>query len=309
MSVFKYDITAIGECLVELNEVENEKYTQAYSGDVVNTLYYLSRLGLHGQLLTCVGEDPFREGMLAFMEGTNISTASILKKNAPNGVYFIRVKEGQPHFHFLRKDSAATYTIASRTDKEIDTVLRGARTLLLTGVGMAVLKDRERLLQCISRFPGLLYFDMNLRKKLWSDLQEYKEILKRIAARVDCLFVSAEDDRTLYGGRSTDDAIHFYSMLGFRRVIYRDGANGAIVWNNPDKVVIPAYKTLCVDATGAGDAFNAGVIFGDDQGWTSAQVARYGAACAAIAIGERGGIAQYFTRERVEALISQGAEA
>ena len=65
------------------------------------------------------------------------------------------------------------------------------------------------------------------------------------------------------------------------------------------QVELPAIQNVnVVDATGAGDAFNAGFIVGSEKSFEEA--IRIGNICGALAVGERGGQAKSFGGGEVE---------
>jgi len=286
------DLTAIGECLIEFNELEGGFYSRALAGDVVNTLFYANRLGLQSEFISCFGNDPFTKSIVQFFkkEGVSIEHVPILNQN--NGVYFVQVQSGQSVFHFLRKDSAATETLNALSIDEIGSVISSSHQFLFTGVGLAVLKNKEKLVALLPNLKDTrLYFDINFRPSLWSDPAELIDMVKEIAHTVHTIFVSEGDDAKLFGTRSVKKAMEHYRSLGYERGVYRVGEQGAYAWLGNTAYYATALNVAVVDTTGAGDAFNAGFLSSDKWNGDIRNGLQWGTASAAVAIQERGGIA------------------
>ena len=50
-------ICSIGECMIELSNIDENTYKLSYAGDTANSAIYLSRLGAKSSYITSVGND------------------------------------------------------------------------------------------------------------------------------------------------------------------------------------------------------------------------------------------------------------
>jgi len=73
-------------------------------------------------------------------------------------------------------------------------------------------------------------------------------------------------------------------------IVVKQGDAGAIVVGQGSHVHAPAEKSVCIDATGAGDAFNAGFIHAWLQNLPMVNCLESGHRCGAMAVGQLGGI-------------------
>ncbi len=311
----KLDIIGIGECLAELNSVDEESgrgmYQLGYSGDVLNSLSAAGALGLTTGLISAIGDDPFTDGLVEVLESEHIdlSHAPILEGKS-NGVYFIHPDEsGNPHFHFLRRDSAATYAFAAQPLDELVRYASSARALLFSSIPLAVMKEREKMVSLIESAHGhtRVCFDLNVRPKLWDKLDDLRNLLPVLAPHADVLFVSAQDDMHLFGSREAAAAVDHYCNLGFKEVAFCRGADSTVVGlrNSAStstaifEVPVPRVPVV-IDPTGAGDAFNAGYIAAMLRGHPPYECAAMGNATAACSLEVRGGRGTGITVQRVE---------
>lgn len=83
-------------------------------------------------------------------------------------------------------------------------------------------------------------------------------------------------------------------------VIMKDGADGALAHCNGKRVSIPTLTVDPIDTTGAGDAFDAGFIYGLTQGHPLRTNMAYGAICGALTTTVVGGATGTPTLETVK---------
>ena len=72
-------------------------------------------------------------------------------------------------------------------------------------------------------------------------------------------------------------------------VVLTKGRRGSIVAQQDEIYEIKAGLATAIDTTGAGDCFNAGIVFGLLRNWDILKMLRFANALAAIMISRRGG--------------------
>jgi 2-dehydro-3-deoxygluconokinase len=302
------DIIGIGECLVEFSALGDGLYQLGHSGDVLNALAAARRLGMRTGLISALGDDPFLKGLTNVLqdEEIDLSYSPVLEGKA-NGVYFIHPDEADgEQFHFLRKDSAATFAFQAQPLDELVEYVRGSRALLFSSIPLATMKEREKMITLLREAHGhvKVCYDLNVRPSLWQSLDELRELLPAIAPYVDVLSLTTQDDDHLYGYREAVAAADHYCNLGFREVVYRRGADATVVGLRDGtstifEVPVPRVHNV-VDSTGAGDAFNAGYIAALLRGHPPYECTAMGNATASCTLEVRGGRGTGITVERVE---------
>jgi 2-dehydro-3-deoxygluconokinase len=295
------EIVGIGECLIEFNQTSPHVYQQALAGDVTNTLFYASRLGRQTGFISTIGDDPFSEDILDFLKKERIDQSLVVRVSGkPNGIYFIQLdNSGEPSFSFRRSDSAARELFDHIDIEKIARYILAAKVFHFSAIPLAILKRRDRLFELLELINGkvVISFDTNVRKSIWTNLSELVDLLPKLSHFVNTIFVTETDDEALFGVRDTNSIFQFYSNLGYQNIILKQGAKGAAFSQDGKIVSIPTPKDVNVlDATGAGDAFNAGFLHGMLQDWNPMRCVSFGNAVAACAIQERGGIALGFDK-------------
>lgn len=300
----QFDILSIGECLVEFTREEGDRYIQSFAGDVYNTLFYGSRLGLKGKFFSCFGGDQFTDGItkLSHEEKIDISSCKTLRDRV-NGLYTVDKDEnGRPLFSFWRKNSAATQTLKENSIEQIVENILQAKVVLMSFIPFAILSKVEYIPPILKGVKGktLIYIDTNIRRSLWDDPDDAREWIGKLPAYTDILSVSSGDHAFLF---PNTDPIKHYGSLGYKSIIYRDEANSVKYIFDGIEGEVPTFQASdIVDMTGAGDAFNAGCIFGITNNFAIKDAIRLGNASAVIAMKGEGGIAKNYSRQEVEKL-------
>jgi 2-dehydro-3-deoxygluconokinase len=300
----QFDILSIGECLVEFTREEGDRYMQSFAGDVYNTLFYSSRLGLKGKFLSCFGGDQFTSDIIKLSKQENIDVSSCkILPGSVNGLYTVdKDDSGRPLFSFWRKNSAATQTLKENSTELIVENILQAKVLLLSFIPLAILNKADYIPKILKSVKGkaVIYIDTNIRRLLWDDPDHARDWIYKLSAYTDVLSVSSGDHAFLFP--DTDPIAH-YSSLGYTNIIFRDEANSVTYLFDGVEGEVPTFHTTdIVDMTGAGDAFNAGCIFGMTNSFSIVDSIRLGNASAVIAMKDKGGIAKNYSRLEVESL-------
>ncbi|WP_255515200.1 carbohydrate kinase family protein [Geobacillus sp. LEMMJ02] len=109
--------------------------------------------------------------------------------------------------------------------------------------------------------------------------------LPTVLSGVTWLVTNQAEAMALAGKRRLDDAIESLFRLGVENVIITRGANGvAYATKQGETGAIAAPKVEVTDATGAGDAFAAGFLYGVLGGHTVEDACRFGMSSAALTL-------------------------
>lgn len=98
-----------------------------------------------------------------------------------------------------------------------------------------------------------------------------------------------------------EEAAHRLQEMGAETVVIKMGEEGALAFTSPTGLihVDPVRLGPVVDQVGAGDNFDAGLIYGFLQGWPLERSLRLAVACAAYSLQGEGGTGRQATLEEV----------
>jgi 2-dehydro-3-deoxygluconokinase len=311
------DLIAVGECMVELWADQPlgkaETLRRSFGGDVLNALVMAARLGDRTGFVTLVGQDAFGPSLLEAWQSEGVDTRQCRQAAANNGLYFISLRaDGEREFWYCRQGSAASLLSPDDID---GAYVAGAGVLLLSGVTQAISETAQAATlhaATLARERGtVVAYDPNYRAALWSKrapaeregkgvgLDLARRAFDEIAPHVDVLLASAPDDVVLWG--SENEALEAAARAavgrGFAVVGLKAGGNGAYLATAPGSATsvacahVPAFERADVrDTTGAGDAWNAGLLHGLSCGATAMESARFANRLAACKIAFRGAV-------------------
>lgn len=103
---------------------------------------------------------------------------------------------------------------------------------------------------------------------------------------------------------SANQAAKVIFNKGVQNVLITLGGRGVYINTNGNAEIIPAYQVKAIDTTGAGDAFNGGLLTALAEGKTLREAARFANALAAISVQRIGTTPSMPTREEIDAFIS-----
>ena len=168
----------------------------------------------------------------------------------------------------------------------------------------------EKALRLAAAHGRFVSFDLNYRDLMWNgDFDACAAAVRRVLPYVDALKLS-EEEAALFCGEEGIGAM--MERYGIRVVVETLGADGACCFFGGGSFHVPGRKAVCVDATGAGDAFWGGFLSALRIGGMEKsddlteellrRALEYGNKCGWFCVQKKGAISSLPTRAEVEAL-------
>lgn len=104
---------------------------------------------------------------------------------------------------------------------------------------------------------------------------------------------------------SADRAAKVFFEKDVQNVLITLGSRGVYINTEGRSEIVPAYKVNAIDTTGAGDAFNGGLIAALAEGKSLAEAARFANALAAISVQRIGTTPSMPTRAEIDAFLAE----
>lgn len=306
------EILALGEPMAEFAATERGRlstvaaFRRGWGGDTSNFIVAAARLGAGAGYITRLGGDEFGQSFLDLwrQEGVDASHV-IVEPDAFTAVYFISLDEdGRHSFTYYRAGSAASRLSPADLDAGY---LSAARVLHTTGITQAISGSaRETAVEAmrVARAQGVIVsYDANVRPRLMA-LDGLRVTIIDACARADVVFLSVEDAGYLYDSLPAGAVVDRVLARGPKVAVLRQGAAGCLVAAaDGQRVAVPGWPVEAVDATGAGDAFNAGFLVQWLGGADLEQAGRFANAVGALTTRGIGAVAPIPRRAQVEAFI------
>lgn len=124
----------------------------------------------------------------------------------------------------------------------------------------------------------------------WDDTEEWYEGVFELMAHTDVFLMNETEAYHYTRLDNVEDCLRFMGKYA-KTAVMKLGAKGAAAVQDGVHYCCPAYAVQPVDTTGAGDAFNAGFLYGFLSGFDIAACLKYGNASGALSVTSYGGIA------------------
>ena len=123
---------------------------------------------------------------------------------------------------------------------------------------------------------------------------------------VDLLFCNEEEAMACTGAADREAAGNLLADRATTAFI-TCGADGALVYADGGKELVPGIKVTAVDTTGAGDLFAGGVLYGLSHGYGSVDSARLGSYAAAQVVARFGPRLEDSLADRIDKILAHFA--
>jgi 2-dehydro-3-deoxygluconokinase len=288
---------AVGECMVELFSEDlvpvdrAARFRSSFGGDALQAAMTAANLGTRSGVATIVGDDPFADSLLSFLDRSGLATDLIVRRAGFTGLYLISLDAaGERSFAYYRKGSAAS-TLEPAAVAWPDP----PEALLVSGITQAISQSsRAAALEAARRTHqtgGLVVFDVNYRPGLWANDPEHARAgFEEILPFCDVVRAAAPDETGIVAGElDATAAARALVSRGPSIALIGCGAEGAVVASEGSVESIAAPAVRCLDTTGAGDALTGGFVHGVLAGLGPREAARVGVAAGSLAVTRRGG--------------------
>ena len=262
-----YDVIALGELLIDFasKSVDAAGYpTMAANpgGAPGNFLAALNAYGKKTAFLGKVGDDTFGHLLVGTMSQAGIETKGILVDPAVfTTLAFVTFDEtGDRSFSFARKPGADTQLTWEEVDKSMidDAKVFHFGTLSLTGEpartttqqAVAYAKEKGKLITC----------DPNLRKPLWTTMEEAKKQILWSLQQADVVKISDDEVDFLWGCSPEEGADKLLKEFGVSLAMVTLGPKGCLLKTANAVCNVSGPKVNPVDTTGAGDIFGGSAV-------------------------------------------------
>jgi 2-dehydro-3-deoxygluconokinase len=311
------EVIALGEPLIALLAggsgplADVETFQRHVAGAEANVSVGLARLGHRVMYVGRVGADGFGRTIVRRLRAENVDVSGVVVDPERRTGLLVRERRvlGPSEVLYYRTGSAGSALAPADVDA-VASVFDGARWLHVTGITPALSQSADdavrRAIDLARSSDVRISFDINLRRRLWTD-EEAAVRLRPIAAAADLVFGDADELAVVAGVRPSPDGIEAAGVLrsaGSGNVIVKRGLDGASLIGEGDPVHVPAIELQgVVDPVGAGDAFCAGYLAAQVDGLDPATALRWGNGCAAAVLSVEGDLTGLPTRDELDRLL------
>lgn len=253
-------IIGVGETVLDIIFENNQPVKSVPGGSVFNGMVSLSRMKIPVCFISEIGQDKIGEIILDFMRENEMDTRYI--STFPDGKSALSCA-------FLDKDSNAEYLFyRDYPNQRLDGLMPFIEQddIFIFGSYYAlnpVLRPQiTELLNYAQERNAIIYYDPNFRSSHAHEALRMQASIIENLEYADIVRGSDEDFRNLYELDNAEDVykekIRFYT----RNFIYTKGKNGVSLRTKNISKEYAVSEINPVSTVGAGDNFNAGILFG-----------------------------------------------
>ena len=264
----KYDVTALGELLIDLtqngmSEQGNPILEANPGGAPCNVLACLSKHGHKAAFIGKVGKDGFGDQLAAGLVETGISTEGLLFDPDVHTTLAVvhTFADGDRDFSFYRNPGADMMLKAEEVNEEI---IKSSKIFHFGSLSMTDEPVRSAHLHAlkVAEEAGILRsYDPNLRPPLWPNLDVAKENILELMGHCDILKISDNEIQWLSGKEDYDEGIAWLrERYDIPLIFLTLGKDGSRAYCGDVRTEQAGFKMNTIETTGAGDTFFGSVL-------------------------------------------------
>lgn len=252
-------VFGIGETIYDILFKGDKPVAAVPGGSVFNGLISLGRCGLDCTFVTEIGADMVGQYILGFMQENGVNTDYVScyqgKKTAISLAYLDDNNDARYSFYKDYPNNRLDFEMPFIEENDI--MAFGAYFSL-----NPVLRDKVKpFLQYAKDQGAVLYYDLNFRDNHSHEVDNLRDTFRENFALADIIRGSHEDFINLFG---FDDCRRIYEETSkyCPRLICTRGKEGVQVIDHGREYKFASHPIVPVSTIGAGDNFNAGMIYG-----------------------------------------------
>jgi fructokinase len=266
------DVLCLGEILVdwvcttpgqELDRAQN--FTKAAGGAPANTAVGLARQGVATGFVGRVSDDAFGRWLKAVLEEDGIDTTStIVDPQAQTRMaYVVTTASGDRKLAEFTKIACAD---ARLEPDDLKPELFAKTSFLHFGsislIASPVAGATKRAVDLARQNNALISYDPNVRLGLWPSADVCKRTIIDSLKWADLVKINEDELHFLTGSRDLEAADKLRQTNNISMFLVTLDARGAYLSTAEGNKTVPGFQVKLVEATGAGDGFNSGIIAG-----------------------------------------------
>ncbi|HAL9194658.1 TPA: aminoimidazole riboside kinase [Escherichia coli] len=256
-------VWVLGDAVVDLLPESDGRLLPCPGGAPANVAVGVARLGGTSGFIGRVGDDPFGALMQRTLltEGVDITYLKQDEWHRTSTVLVDLNDQGERSFTFMVRPSADLFL--EMTDLPC---WRHGEWLHLCSIALSAEPSRTSAftaMTAIRHAGGFVSFDPNIREDLWQDEHLLRLCLRQALQLADVVKLSEEEWRLISGKTQNDrDICALAKEYEIAMLLVTKGAEGVVVCYRGQVHHFAGMSVNCVDSTGAGDAFVAGLLTG-----------------------------------------------
>lgn len=317
----KYDVTALGELLIDFTENGTSKQGNPLmeanpGGAPCNVLAMIQKLGGKTAFIGKVGKDMFGRQLKNAVEAVGIDTRNLMEdEEVHTTLAFVHTfPDGDRDFSFYRNPGADMMLTKEEVQEDLirDSRIFHFGTLSSTHEGV---REATRYAIDVAKEAGcIISFDPNLRPPLWGTLEDARKEIEYGLTKADILKISDNEVEFLCGTSDYDEGAQMLiDKYNIPLVCVTLGKAGSRAYYKGMRVEAAGFiQEHTIETTGAGDTFGGCMLnyvlqhgLEDLTEENLKELLTFANAAASLITTRKGALAVMPSREEVERMLGE----
>ena len=277
--------------------VKGSLFQMGAGGKGFNQCVAAHKAGANVTMVTKLGKDSFAEVALGTMRQLGMDMSKILYSNTvATGSALIMVDENTSQNEIV----VVLGSCNTITDEEVEAL----RDIMVECD--YVLTQLETNVSAVERLVKLA---QETNTKVILNTAPVQPVSDDVLANVELITPNEVEAEILSGividsKENADRAADWFFAKGVKNVLITLGGRGVYIATSKKRGIIPAYNVKAIDTTGAGDAFNGGLVAALAEGKDLWEAAKFANALAALSVQKLGTTPSMPVREEIDAFLN-----
>ncbi len=260
-----FTIDTIVESVKELpawgTEIFVNNIIKRSGGNLANFSFTLKKLGIEPILIGNIGDDDYGKEILKSLKDFSISTALIKTENKTNTSFSITILREDGERLFLTTPGQLSLINKSFIQNYIDIVDEYSYFILcnLFQLPNLLISDLIEFFKLLKEKKCTIFLDPGWDTSNWQSTNSLE--IKFLLKYIDFFLPNYDEAKAITKLNNDTKILEKFKGFGANNIIIKKGSLGSIAILNNKLYSAPAHSVNCLDATGAGDAFNAAIIY------------------------------------------------
>ena len=252
-------IFAIGETVFDIIFKNGKPVSSTPGGSMLNAAVSLGRLGLDVHFISEYGKDTVGNLVDDFLRSNGVSTGYACRYDGFTTSLALAFldENNNAEYSFYKRYPTNRLNVAFPELTGNDILIYGS----FYGIEPAIYARLKPFLELAHEKNALVIYDPNFRKAHLPDMDIYRPVMMENFAHADIVKGSDEDFELIFGARTAGEAWKHLNGL-CDMLIYTANRNNVELFTSVVHDSYPVPPLTPVSTIGAGDTFNAGLIYG-----------------------------------------------
>ncbi len=266
------DVLCLGEILVDwvcttvgADLPEAVTFTKAAGGAPANTAVGLARQGVSTGFLGRVSADEFGKWLKRVLSDNNVDVSSTIEDPDAQTrmAYVVTTESGDRKLAEFSRIACADAML--RPEDLNESQFAQASIFHFGSISLIAEPSRsatENAIRLAQKHNLIVSYDPNVRLNLWPSPQRCRTAILETLHWANIAKINEDELEFLTGSRQPSSAIELREQHDISLLIVTLGSGGALICSRAGSATVPGFQVELLEATGAGDGFNSGILAG-----------------------------------------------